>query len=319
MNVLVAEADAAHRRLLVGQLTRMGHRVAETDAGPAVPDLVRDVSARLVFCDPDLSGGGSDLISRLKADFPEVFVVLLTAPGRERLAMDALRAGAVNFLAKPSDIAELRGLLEKYAEILQARDEERAVPRMVGRLSLTMELPNDLRYAPRVSDFLLRDVALCHPEADLTALTLGLQEMIQNAIEHGNLGITYDEKSRALEEGRFGQLVEQRTADPLYSARRVHIRLERSRNGFECAIRDEGAGFDWRSLPDPLGETGLLEMHGRGIYLTRFSYDSVEYNAVGNEVTLRKSFAPADASPASSNGSAASAAAPSASTSQTAR
>jgi anti-anti-sigma regulatory factor len=51
-------------------------------------------------------------------------------------------------------------------------------------------------------------------------------------------------------------------------------------------VRDEGRGFDPRSLPDPNQPGGMDRVSGRGITLMRSFMDEVVHNPIGNEVTL---------------------------------
>ena len=53
-------------------------------------------------------------------------------------------------------------------------------------------------------------------------------------------------------------------------------------------IRDEGPGFDLKSLPDPRDPVNVERPSGRGMLLMRTFMDLVEYNAMGNMVTLFK-------------------------------
>jgi anti-sigma regulatory factor (Ser/Thr protein kinase) len=129
--------------------------------------------------------------------------------------------------------------------------------------------------------------------SEIYTLRFGLYEMIINAIEHGNLGITFAEKSRALEANRFGELMRERVADPRCANRRVKVDCTISLEGLRCIIRDEGQGFDhsiYSSVKDPaaLFEQLGASLHGRGIILTRLQFDSMQFNEVGNEVLLVK-------------------------------
>lgn len=53
-------------------------------------------------------------------------------------------------------------------------------------------------------------------------------------------------------------------------------------------VRDEGEGFDFASLPDPLAEENLLRDHGRGVFLIRSLMDHVEFHKTpeGSEVVM---------------------------------
>jgi serine/threonine-protein kinase RsbW len=54
-------------------------------------------------------------------------------------------------------------------------------------------------------------------------------------------------------------------------------------------IRDEGAGFDSNSVPDPTAPEHRMSTHGRGIYLMRALMDEVSFEEDGTVVFMRKS------------------------------
>ncbi len=120
-----------------------------------------------------------------------------------------------------------------------------------------------------------------------SALHLSIDEMLMNAIEHGNCGISYEEKSAWLESGRgIAELIAQRCLDPEIARRRVtfdyHITAGRSR----FRVADEGEGFDWRAIRDPASDENVLKQHGRGILMARVYTDNLTYNEKGNEVSF---------------------------------
>ena len=49
-------------------------------------------------------------------------------------------------------------------------------------------------------------------------------------------------------------------------------------------IEDQGAGFDWRKVPDHVTDTGKLVLHGRGIVLCRAMTRNLRYNDKGNAI-----------------------------------
>ena len=61
------------------------------------------------------------MLSRLRAAFPELPVVMLTARGSERAAVEAMRAGAYDYLTKPCDIDELGLLVERRRDVGSAK------------------------------------------------------------------------------------------------------------------------------------------------------------------------------------------------------
>ena len=59
-------------------------------------------------------------------------------------------------------------------------------------------------------------------------------------------------------------------------------------------MTDEGAGFDPESIPDPTTPQNVVREGGRGLFLMRELLDDVQFNALGNSVTLILRVNPAD-------------------------
>jgi hypothetical protein len=117
------------------------------------------------------------------------------------------------------------------------------------------------------------------------AAYIALNELIMNGIEHGNCGITFEEKSRFLEkESNIGELIALKCRDPVIAARHVHLEYSIRAEKSAFTLRDEGPGFDWRRLKNPLEGSGIFRLHGRGILMTKHFVNDLEYNDKGNEV-----------------------------------
>ncbi len=161
----------------------------------------------------------------------------------------------------------------------------------VWRQSARAELGNDIALVgPFVDDLLADCMPGLGPEyAD--QLRIALRELVTNAIEHGNLGLSYADKSSLLASGLFKQELEHRRAEADREGRTVEVWVRRSDEAVMIQIRDDGAGFDWRSLPDPEDPANVLADHGRGILLARLSVDHLEFNEAGNQVTIIKRIA----------------------------
>ena len=121
-------------------------------------------------------------------------------------------------------------------------------------------------------------------------IKMGLQEIIINAIEHGNLNISFDEKTHAMSEGRYLDFIRERQQDPRYRDRRVTIDYILTSDSVQYKVTDQGAGFDFHSTMKKVEASVEKEMltHGRGINMTRVLFDEVKYNKKGNQVLLVK-------------------------------
>ena len=124
-------------------------------------------------------------------------------------------------------------------------------------------------------------LALACPNSDLVAV--GLQELLVNAVEHGNLEIGAQEKQDLLLSGQWRAEIEKRLLDPRYAARRVIVNFTRGRRMISLTIQDDGSGFDHAALE---GEDGTgTGYRGRGIAMARsLSFASVTYMGSGNLV-----------------------------------
>ncbi|MDJ0975297.1 MAG: cyclic nucleotide-binding domain-containing protein [Planctomycetota bacterium] len=117
------------------------------------------------------------------------------------------------------------------------------------------------------------------------ALSFSMHELLMNAIEHGNCGIGFDEKSRWLEGGRpMLELIEERTQDPKIAARRVTLVYDITPERSRFCITDEGEGFDWRQARDMTSPEAIFESHGRGLLMTASVTETLTFNEQGNEV-----------------------------------
>lgn len=119
---------------------------------------------------------------------------------------------------------------------------------------------------------------------DRYALHITFMEMLTNALEHGNLNITYQEKTDWLMKGRdMLELISERRVDPRYCDRKIHISYAIGKTVSAFRIKDEGEGFDWRAI---MNKKNNFDTHGRGISLSKQCVKKLTYNERGNQVTF---------------------------------
>ncbi|MBN2351440.1 MAG: ATP-binding protein [Spirochaetales bacterium] len=122
-------------------------------------------------------------------------------------------------------------------------------------------------------------------------IQVGLREIVLNALEHGNLGITSEEKNQALMEDAYFQFLSRRQNMPEYKDRKITVEYSVSTAKAVYRISDEGKGFDHHSFLKELAEQKEnLNLQGRGIFMALNSFDKVSYGDRGNVVTLVKNF-----------------------------
>ena len=132
--ILVVEDDSSLRRLTQVQLEKLGYqtRIAIDVSGGV--DILRREAVDLVICDLHLpSASGLELLKKVRAEYPETKFVIVTAYGSVNTAIEAMKLGAYDYLAKPLHPVELRTLVERVFEQQRLIDEVQVLRSNVDR------------------------------------------------------------------------------------------------------------------------------------------------------------------------------------------
>jgi DNA-binding response OmpR family regulator len=231
---------------------------------------------------------GLELVETLKEEHPLLPVILMTSKGSEQIAVRALRAGASSYVPKSALKQELVETVRQVLDVAEASRKQREVVRYLNQCETTFELINDKELLGPFVGYLLENLRrLCFgSESVRTQVGIALMEALSNALIHGNLQL--DSELRRTDREKFDQLMEVRANESPYRSRRIHCLARESPQKVEYVIRDEGAGFDPDSLPDPTTAENVLQVSGRGVMLIRTFMDSVHYNEKGNEISMIK-------------------------------
>jgi DNA-binding NtrC family response regulator len=130
--VLVVDDDSNILTTLGMRLEAMGYDVLTAADGPTAVETVLKREPELVLLDLRLPGmDGLEVLGRVKAERPDVEVVLLTAQGSVETAVAAMRAGAYDYLEKPIDAQRLGVVL---GQAVERRDMQQEVVRLKDTL-----------------------------------------------------------------------------------------------------------------------------------------------------------------------------------------
>ena len=244
--VLVIDDDPLIRGLLEYQLRRAGYDPTLAEDGARGLTLLQEEPERYasVLLDRTLPGmNGMEVLCRLKADdalraLPVILVTGITDPAAIR---EGLEAGAYYYLTKPFDspmlLAIVRTAVSDRREQLALRERAR---RTVGSFSLMVRGDYRLRTLEEAR-VLAGLLAQC--SADPERIVVGLSELLINAVEHGNLGISYDEKTALIDAGAWEAEVARRLDLPENRDKRARVAFERATGEIRYRIEDCGAGF----------------------------------------------------------------------------
>lgn len=287
--VLVVDDDELNMELIFEFLRNTEIMVIGVGNGETAMSMLQESPEKFsaVLLDRILPGlDGIDILRSIKTD-PELTmlpVIMQTAKDGKEDILDGLKAGAYYYLTKPYDrqtlIAIIRTALNDYNNYRQLQTN-------VKQTSNTLKMMNKGRFTFQTLDE-ARSLAALLANAcnDSNHVVLGLTELMVNAIEHGNLGIGYKEKSRLNALGEWESEIKHRLCQPEHAGKRATVEFERRENGIIFAILDQGDGFEWQNYLE-LSPERALDSHGRGIAMANsISFDKIEYRGNGNEVCV---------------------------------
>lgn len=130
------------------------------------------------------------------------------------------------------------------------------------------------------------------PFRKVANLALCLNELIMNAIEHGNLGISFSRKQFLVEQGGYELHLQKLSTEEKNINKKIRVGVKRYFDeiaGHYTLIRitDEGEGFDSSQVFKNLNfSDDMIRYHGRGIAMSQLMTDGIFYNKNGNSVTI---------------------------------
>lgn len=287
--ILVVDDEPVLRMILRDNLEMSGYQVEEAEDGQQAWEILDAEPERYgaVVLDrmmPRLDGLG--LLKQVKADDRLQFipVILQTALGQQNEILEGLQAGAYYYLIKPYDNEVLASVVGTALADFQRHHL------VLEQVSLGLSSLNLMRHAEYVvrtpEDARTLAASLSHAFPHPARAAMGLLELLMNAVEHGNLEIGYESKTRLQGEDLWEQEIQRRLGDPIYADREVTIKLLRTPQTLQLEIQDQGSGFNWQDYLE-LSAERAGDTHGRGIAMARaLSFDSLEYLGNGNQVRV---------------------------------
>ena len=133
MHILIVDDEASQREVLAGYLKKKRHTVQQASSVQEAIAQVRSSHFDVVLTDYKMPGKtGYDLLQEVKSIDPESIVVLMTAFGTIEGAVDAMRAGAYDYLSKPIELDEIDLLIRRLQERQQLISENKSLRRQLA-------------------------------------------------------------------------------------------------------------------------------------------------------------------------------------------
>ncbi len=285
--ILIVDDDELNLDVLIECLSDEPYELVQAhDGAQALQCLRQDAQGfDAMILDRMMPGlTGLDVMRELKADeqFKWMPVVMQTSAASPSEICEGMEAGVFFYLTKPYEP-------EVLVRMVQTAVEEGVKWQTLAhnlRVQVkTIECLQQGRFRVQTLDEAY-DLALLVAQAcpDPDRVAFGLYELIVNGVEHGNLEIGYDEKTRLQANDEWEHEISRRQLLPAYADRFVEILYERLADQIQIRVIDQGQGFDWTDFEEIKAER-LLESHGRGIAMAKaLSFDHLEYQGNGNQV-----------------------------------
>jgi CheY-like chemotaxis protein len=262
--------------------------VTAVDGVDALNILEKDDKFDVIVLDrmmPNMDG--MEFLKRVKQheSWKSIPVIMQTAASANYQIAEGLNAGVYYYLSKPYTkdvfLAIIRAAYEDTKRNIELRLQVKEFCKamsMVQNAEFKFQSVEEAKVlSVLVGSFL--------PNPDM--MIVGLTELAVNAVEHGNLGITYQEKSKLKIDNNWESEIERRLHLPENNEKHCVLCLRREEDDLVVNIKDQGMGFDWERYMafDP---SRLMDPNGRGIMMTMNSgFASVSYKGNGSEVECR--------------------------------
>jgi len=227
---------------------------------------------------------GIELIKKLKSheNLKSIPIIMQSTTSAQEEFLQAIKAGVYYYGANPYTQYSLIKIVDCCLRNFELQHEFYKEKNPRSKIAHTIQIceikVKTLEEARLVANYLAR----IYP--DPKRVIVGICELIINAIEHGNLGIDYKEKTSLSLSNMWQETVNQLLELPEHRDKFVTVTFKNTSDKLQLTIKDMGQGFEWDKYLaiDPRRAT---ELHGRGIALaSMISFDKLEYLESGNTV-----------------------------------
>lgn len=289
--VLIVDPNEAARKSLHAELENHSCVVEECAAVRDLVTALETFQPQIVFVSLDGAADGPVCVRQSAVHSTGPLVAAYASSQWPDAPAEAVRGGAHDFLTTPFDTDDIKGAMYRLSGALSKRSSRQFYADTLSSAVFEMTLLSASKViAPAVHSICSLLTGFVEPRERMR-VELALEEAIRNGFEHGNLGITFDEKTNTCDNGTFENLVAERSKAAQAAGKKLYIKVVLNPRQFSCRVRDDGKGFDWRKYYQKDAQLPAPDiLHGRGMVVINKLFDSVSFNDKGNEITLTKLF-----------------------------
>lgn len=286
-SLLLVDDDRTFLSTVAPVLEKEGYALLYAHDGPEAIELLTNKSAGIaaVLLDWNMPGmDGIDVLKwiKLQPHLEPVQVIMQTANDDGEYIKEGIDEGAFYYLVKPTRREVLLSTVKAaVADYHRRRDLLRKLRDSENSFRLLEE--GTFKFKSIVEgDFLAVRIANISSSPEDA---MHVSELLANAVEHGNLGITYDEKTVLLDKGEFEKEVKRRLMLPENKDKWVTMKMKKVNDELNVIIEDEGKGFNWEKYLT-IDDERIFDNHGRGIAICN-TYLKLQYFDRGNKVLVK--------------------------------
>ena len=284
--ILAIDDDSMVHKLLEFSLKDFEFPVRTVSSAQQGQDILsfekKDVLA--IILDWEMPGmNGLEFLRWLKSNrkFREIPVIMLTGKNAKEDIKIGIDSGAYYYVTKPFNKDFLRSILNAaindYQQVLHLKSQvEDARYPFSTLIDATFHI-RTMEEAQRLSVLIAN--ATTNPEENLI-----ICELMNNAIEHGNLGIKYEEKSKLVDNNTLHTEINRRLMLPENKGKYAEISFKKNDEHLIITIKDQGKGFNYKRYLT-FDEKRVFDNHGRGIAMANSLLD-IKYIGKGNKVRV---------------------------------
>lgn len=283
--ILVVDDEPFNLEIIAEHLDGQGYELVMASSGEQSWTMLQAEPGRYdaVILDRMMPGiDGIEVLRKIKRDklLKMLPVIIQTAASAPEQVADGLREGAFYYLAKPFSQTVLRAVvataLRDHAEYANEKQDVEDRFKAFEHLQDAVFAFHTTEEAQQIALLL---ASLCpSPES----AHMGLMELMLNAIEHGNLGITYEEKTELIAADRLREEVARRLTLAQFAGKVASVRFYRDGARLIFNVTDQGNGFDWKPYLE-MSMDRIMHNHGRGIAMSRsIAFTHLAYSGSGN-------------------------------------
>ncbi len=211
-------------------------------------------------------------------------VIMLDTNSQHEKQLEAIRKGACQIVESTNNVQQLK------LAFLSGLGSTHSLNRLEVMLK---NHKNSLEHLTHAT-FIFRTIAEAHNLAQTLSLAclevnrvaMGLTEILVNAVEHGNLGFSFEDKTWHHDNNTWQIEIEKRQNSSESKNKYVTIQVAQNDQMIIFTVTDQGTGFDYAKYMS-IDPEQVEQNHGRGISLARLvAFEKLEYHPPGNKVVM---------------------------------